>query len=99
MPQKRDITVAASAVRDMEEIRVWYAGQQVPETGERILAEIIARIERHSEFPENGRVVPEFGIVTLREIIFPPFRIVYRIDKSRIGIVRIIRSERLLTVP
>ena len=99
MPQKRDITVAVSAVRDMEGIRVWYAGQQVPEVGERMLAGIIDRIERLSEFPESGRVVPEFGIVNLREIICPPFRIVYRIDKSRIGIVRIIRSERLLTVP
>jgi hypothetical protein len=35
----------------------------------------------------------------LREIICPPFRIVYRVDAGRIWIIRVWRSERLLEVP
>jgi toxin ParE1/3/4 len=44
-------------------------------------------------------MVPEFGIANLREIILSPFRIVYRLDKNRVRIVRIWRSERPLIMP
>jgi toxin ParE1/3/4 len=33
--------------------------------------------------PEIGRVVPERRIRHIREIIFRPYRIVYRVDHSR----------------
>lgn len=93
------ISFAAPAVSDLEAIRSWYAGQQAPEVGERLLREIFAHLERLADFPESGRVVPEFGLVQLREIIHPPFRIVYRFDQDRVRIVRVWRSERLLELP
>jgi toxin ParE1/3/4 len=96
VPPKRRITVAESAVVDLEGIRTWYADQQVPEVGERLLGEIIAAVERLVDFPESGRVVPEFDDPQLREIIHPPFRIVYRLDSERARIVRVWRGERLL---
>lgn len=99
MPQKRRITFAASAVRDLESISSWYTNQQVPAVGEKLLREIISKIERLADFPESGRIVPEFGIANLREIVFPPFRIVYRLDESRVRIIRVWRSERLLKMP
>ena len=99
MPRKRKITFAESAVKDLEAIRTWYADQQVPAVGERLLKEIISQVERLADFPESGRIVPEFGIMNLREIIHSPFRIVYRLDESRVRIVRVWRSERLLKMP
>ncbi|MGB5157896.1 MAG: type II toxin-antitoxin system RelE/ParE family toxin [Desulfobacterales bacterium] len=99
MPEKRTITFAASAVEDLEAIRTWYADQLVPAVGDRLIRKIISKVERLADFPESGRIVPEFGIINLREIIFPPFRIVYRLDISRVRIVRVWRSERLLKMP
>jgi toxin ParE1/3/4 len=99
MPRKRLISFAASAVTDLEEIRAWYLKLEVPEVGERLLHEVIAAVERLADVPESGRVVPEFGVAQLREIIHPPFRIVYRLDKDRVRIVRVWRSERLLRMP
>ena len=99
MAGKYRITLTVSAVHDLEAIRTWYADQQVPEVGERLLEEIFSAIERLVDFPRSGRVVPEFGIVNLREIIHPPFRIVYRIDKGSVRIVRVWRSERVLKMP
>jgi len=99
MPRKKTITFSASAVKDLETIRTWYTEQQVPAVGERLLMEVISQVERLTDFPESGRIVPEFGIVNLREIIYSPFRIVYRLDKSRVRIVRIWRSERLFKMP
>ncbi|HOI74717.1 MAG TPA: type II toxin-antitoxin system RelE/ParE family toxin [Syntrophales bacterium] len=99
MPHKKRITFAASAVRDLESISSWYTNQQVPAVGEKLLKEIISKIERLADFPESGRIVPEFGIANLREIVFPPFRIVYRLDENRVRVVRVWRSERLLKMP
>jgi toxin ParE1/3/4 len=93
------ISFAASAVADLEATRSWYVGQQAPEVGERLLREIVAHVERLADFPDSGRVVPEFDLVQLREIIHPPFRIVYRFDQERVRIVRVWRSERLLELP
>ena len=96
MAGRRRISFAESAVNDLEEIRDWYVRQQVPETGERLIRKVFYQIERLSDFPESGRIVPEFDLDNLREIIYPPFRLVYRLDQKRIRIVRVWRSERML---
>ncbi len=93
------IAFAESAVGDLEDILAWYADQHVPDVGKRLVGEVIAQVERLADFPESGRIVPEFGLTNLREIIYPPFRIVYRIDADRIWIIRVWRSERLLKLP
>lgn len=98
MAARRRISFAVSALADPEEIRAFYSGQQVPEVGERLLAEILAKVERLADYPESGRVVPEFDLPQLREIVHPPFRIVYRLDVERVRVVRVWRSERLLEV-
>lgn len=99
MARKKVITVAASAVRDMEEIRAWYTEQQAPAVGERLVREVISQVERLAIYPESGRIVPECGIANLREIIHSPFRIIYRLDESKVRVVRVWRSERLLKMP
>ncbi|MFH0851439.1 MAG: type II toxin-antitoxin system RelE/ParE family toxin [Candidatus Peregrinibacteria bacterium] len=99
MPGKYRITFALSAVQDLEAIRSWYADQQVPGVGERLIEEIVSAVERLSDFPESGRTVPEFDVANLREIIHPPFRIIYRLGRGRVSVVRVWRSERILRMP
>lgn len=83
-------------MQDMEDILAYYADQEMPQVGSRLVAEIIADIELLSSQPRMGRLVPEFAQDFLRELIRPPFRIVYRVDRDRVRIVRVWRSERLL---
>jgi toxin ParE1/3/4 len=90
------ISFATSALRDLEEIKTWYAGQGVPDIGERFVVEIFQRVGTLVDHPDIGRVVPEFEQSFLRELIHPPFRIVYRHDTKRVRVVRVWRSERLL---
>jgi toxin ParE1/3/4 len=90
------ISFAASALRGLEEIKAWYAAQGVSDIGERLVAEVFQRIETLVDHPDMGRVVPEFEQSFVRELIHPPFRIVYRHDTKRVRIVRVWRSERLL---
>ncbi|WP_429885652.1 type II toxin-antitoxin system RelE/ParE family toxin [Geoalkalibacter halelectricus] len=99
MPKALQVVLSESAIADLEEIRKYYLEQQVPEVGERFVREIIALIEDLPSHPDRGRVVPEFNQPRLRELIHPPFRIVYRRDRQSLGIVRVWRSERLMRLP
>ena len=91
--------IAISAVADLEALRAWYAEQGVPDVGDRLVHELITRIEALSHHPQIGRMVPEFEQPRLRELVPPPFRIVYREDPMHLRIVRIWRRERLLVIP
>jgi plasmid stabilization system protein ParE len=99
MGRKIAIFFAASALADLEEILDYYQEQAVPQVGQRLVSGILADIELLAAQPEMGRVVPEFELDLLRELILPPFRIVYRRDANRIRIVRVWRSERMLVLP
>lgn len=93
------ISFAESALRDLEAVQAWYEEQGLPEVGERLVAEVFQRVQALADHPDMGRVVPEFEQPFLRELIHPPFRIVYRRDPQRVRIVRVWRSERLLHLP
>jgi len=93
------ISFTESALRDLEEVRIWYMEQGVPDVGTRLMAEIFKRVQALIDHPDMRRVVPEFDQPFLRELIHPPFRVVYRRDPQRVRIVRVWRSERRLHLP
>jgi len=93
------VRFAGSAIADLEAIKTWYTEQGVPNVGDQFVEAIMIRIEAPRDHPEMGRIVPEFNQPFLRELIHPPFRIVYRRDPRQVGIVRVWRSERLLVLP
>jgi toxin ParE1/3/4 len=90
------VELTGSAVKDLENTLHYYQDQGVPEQGRRLVFDILKKSERLAKHPDSGRVVPEFGMPFLREVIVPPFRVVYRRDPNMIWIIRIWRSERLL---
>lgn len=44
--------------------------------------ELISETDRLQEFPDLGRIVSEYKNDIIREIIFRPYRIVYRINHN-----------------
>lgn len=93
------LRISESALTDLERLRDWYAQQDVPEIGERLVSEILERFELLRGNPEMGRIVPEFDQPAIRELIHPPFRVVYRREGTGVQLVRVWRSERLLRLP
>lgn len=93
------ILFARSALSDLEDVIEFYAGLEVPHVGERLVRKVFEEVELLAEQPELGRKVPEFDLDFLRELIRPPFRIVYRRDLDKIRVVRVWRGERLLILP
>ncbi len=99
MSKLNKITFTESALGDLQDVLEYYREQQVPLVGEKLVKNVIQDIELLSEQPGMGRIVPEFDLKYLRELIRPPFRIVYRYDQNKIWIVRVWRSERLMILP
>ena len=90
--------ISESAIADLDEIAEWYSQQGAPHVGARLVADIFERIGALRDHPDMGRIVPEFDQPFLRELIHPPFRIVYRRGSKKIGIIRVWRNERLLAL-
>jgi plasmid stabilization system protein ParE len=90
------ISFSNSALEDLKEVQAYYNEQEVPEVGSRHLTEIFERVESLPGNPQLGGVVAEFDEPHIREIIHPPYRIVYMLDSKSIQIIRVWRSERLL---
>ena len=99
MAWTKSIEFAESALIDLEEIRAWYFEQGVAAIGVRLVGEIVDLVEQLATYPESGRIVPEFGLPAVRELIYPPFRIVCRVGATQLWVVRVWRSERLLKMP
>ncbi len=89
------IFFSESALSELEEIKEHYLSEGVPHIGESFVVSIIEHTETLLDNPDIGRIVPEFQEPKIRELIHPPFRIVYLRESSSIHVVRVWRSERL----
>jgi len=43
---------------------------------------LVSSCKRLADFPEIGRVVPEFGEPIIREIVVRSYRVIYRVNHS-----------------
>lgn len=60
---------------------------------------ILTATRRLGGFPESGRMIPEAGDKTLREIIVQAYRVMYCVEPERVLILAIIHGNRDLTNP
>ena len=68
------------------------AARRFREKAERIL-------RRLEEQPDSGRTIPEFPGLPHREVIVPPYRFFYRIDKKTIWIVAVWHGAQQVADP
>ena len=55
---------------------------------------VILAVERLTDFPRLGRVVPEADEETIRELLYQNYRIIYRIKNELIEILTVIHGRR-----
>ncbi len=80
---------APSARLDLRELAS-YVAESRPAAAGRFVSRLLQTVEHLAEFPQSGRVVPEFDDPSIREVIRKPCRIVYRV-KSADRVVEIVR--------
>jgi addiction module RelE/StbE family toxin len=74
-----------------------YIARDSPTIAQVFVNRIISAIVRLETFPLSGRVVPESGRESIREIIFRNYRIVYSFDQDDIFILTIFHASKSLT--
>ena len=85
------------ALGDLDQIGSFIAIDS-PEKARKHLQLLIDRTKDLIQFPESGRVVPEFGNNKIKELIEGNYRIVYKIDSSAktITLLTVFESHRLI---
>ncbi len=83
------------ALQDLNEI-VEYIALDKTSAANKLVKKIFSNTERLEQFPKSGRKPPELNNSRYLEIIVNPCRIFYRIEKEKIYILYVMRSERKL---
>lgn len=82
------------ALDDVRQIRE-YIARDSPRYARVVAERLFAAVERLRDHPLSGRVVPELAQPALREVIQPPYRIVYRARPDRpVEIIAVVHSAR-----
>jgi len=74
------VKLSRSARSDLEDI-VRYISIDDPDQASRFGRLLIHHTKGLAQFPERGRVVPEFDDDSIRELIVKAYRIVYRLNR------------------
>ena len=94
-----EVLLGQSALDDLREIKAYYAEVGAPQVGDEVVADIFRKVNRLVDHPMFGRIVPEFETNNIREVICPPYRVVYTVEASTLILIRVWRSERPLLLP
>ena len=64
-----------------------YIAQDRPDSASEWLDDLIARVAKSDRMARRGRVVPEMGVPSFREIFHAPYRVIYRIDVASVVVL------------
>ncbi len=96
MSKEYHVKWAAIAQSDLKQI-FDYIAVDSPTNALQILKKIRQKASSLYTFPDRGRIVTELkdqGIHIYREIIVPPWRIIYRISNATVFVLSVIDSRR-----
>lgn len=89
------VALSPTARRDLRDI-VRYISADSPDRAVSFGQFLVNSTKRLSDFPEMGRVVPEFRDPSIREIIVRSYRVIYRVDHGdcRVDVARFWHGAR-----
>lgn len=62
--------------------------------GKQLARELVARGDAAADFPFLGRMIPEFQVENLREVLEQGFRVMYEVFLDRIEIFGVVHSRQ-----
>ena len=84
---------APSALEDVNSIAEYIARDSVDRSA-LFVVRLIEATDRLQEFPLSGRVIPEIGEPSCREIIYGTYRIMYRLVNNDVWITGVVHGSR-----
>ena len=87
---------ANAAIDDLQRLREYFESAS-SRFAEKLMDQLISRTRMLADFPQSGRMVPEFEHQQLREVQSGNYRIIYRFEQAdKVEIARIFHSAQLL---
>ena len=86
------------SIQDLESIQE-YIDNDSPQYANLMIDRLLAAVDHLLEFPESGRIVPEFYRSELREVLYRNYRIVYRLSETKIEVLTVFHGSRNLDLP
>ena len=71
-----------------------YIAQDSAAYAKRMVDRLTGRSQQIAEFPLSGRIVPEYQMNQIREVIEGPYRIIYYIKPDRIDVLAVIHGAQ-----
>lgn len=84
-----------SALKDLDEIAEYIALDKTS-AARKLVQDVFKLVKTLKKFPQSGRIPPELSTSDYRELIVGPCRIFYRVEKNKVFILYVMRSEREL---
>jgi len=86
------------ALERLEDIQYYLAVQErAPQAALASVEKILAREAQIGELPLSGRMVADYKLHNLREVLEGSYRIIYSIQSDRILIISVMHQSRLLS--
>jgi len=89
------ITWADPAIQDLDAIAD-YVALDKPKAAHQLVQQVLAAVGRLRRFPQMGSLPVELRGLPYRQLVVPPCRIFYRVEKKVVYIVHILRGEQLV---
>ena len=90
-----EVAWSLAALEDLESIAS-YIDRDSASYARAVVERILDVASTLAEFPGRGRVVPELGDVAIRERFVYSYRLIYRVEPTRVLIVAILHGRRLM---
>jgi plasmid stabilization system protein ParE len=82
---------AEDGIKSFEDT-IHYIAKDSPYYASSFANKILFSIEKLTWYPNIGRIVPEYNIPSIRELIYQNYRIVYKIDNKAVYILLVIHG-------
>ena len=83
-------TPAKSDLREIHD----YIARDSKFYAQKVTQTIVSRSEKLNDFPEIGRIVPEIGDHSIREVFVYSYRLIYEISPNGVQILALVHSKR-----
>jgi len=71
-----------------------YIAQNSPAYAKRMVDRLTSCSKQIGAFPLSGRIVPEFNVGQIREVLERPYRIIYHIRPDHVDVIGVVHMSR-----
>lgn len=98
MPKRKyEVNLTLGAKADLDALYDFTAAHRSPTNADALIDKLLDAADTLDEFPERGSIPKELaklGVEDFRQLIVPPYRLIYQIEQTRVSVLLIADGRR-----